>query len=69
MIELELFVVLLPALHHQLISVRFAVAVPVVHVLRVGAGVGKALQALATLERLFTRMKTFMLGLKEGRMS
>lgn len=52
--ELQLVVVFLPTLHHQLVSVRLAVAVPVVHVLRVRAGVGEALQTLAALKRFFT---------------
>lgn len=63
--ELEFVVVLLPALHHQLISVRLAVAVSVVHVLRVRAGVREPLQALAALKRLLSRMQSLVFGLKQ----
>lgn len=62
--EFEFVVVFLPALHHQLISVRLAVAVSVVHVLRVRAGVRESLQAFSALERLLARMQSFVLGLK-----
>lgn len=55
-IELELIMMLLPALHHQLISVWFAVAISVVHVLRIRTRVREALQAFATLEWLLSRM-------------
>lgn len=64
MTELQLIVMLLPALHHQLVSVRFAVAVPVIHVLRVRAGVGEALEALAALERLLARVESLVFSLE-----
>jgi hypothetical protein len=64
-VKLELFMVLLPALHHQLISIRFAVAIPVVHVLGIRSRMGEALQALTTLEGFLARMETFVLGLRE----
>ena len=41
---------------------RLAVLVAMIHVLRVGAGVRKPLAALPTLKRLFTGMKTQVLG-------
>lgn len=64
-IKLELVVMLLPALHHQLISVRFAVTVSVVHVLRVGSRMRETLQAFTALERLFTRMQSLVLSLSK----
>lgn len=66
-IEDELIVVLLPSLHHQLLlrllPVRLAVAISVVHVLAVGAGMREALEAFAAFEGLLARVQAFVFGL------
>lgn len=45
-----------------LFSVRFAIRVPVVHVLAIGARMRKALEALGTLEGLFATVQAFVLS-------
>lgn len=46
----------------HLIPVRFAVRIPVVHVLAVGSRMGEALKAFGTLEGFFTAVQSFVLG-------